>query len=147
MRLSSDLREFLELLNSRGVEYVIVGAHSLAFHGRPRYTGDLDILVRATPENGAKLVELLNEFGFADSGFKESDFTEPEQVIQLGRPPNRVDLLTSISGVATAEAFATKIATRLDDIPVFVLSKEALIQNKRAVGRPQDLADLDTLEN
>jgi predicted nucleotidyltransferase len=147
MRLSSDLREFLELLNSRGVEYVIVGAHSLAFHGRPRYTGDLDILVRATPENGAKLVELLNEFGFADSGFKESDFTEPEQVIQLGRPPNRVDLLTSISGVATAEAFATKIATRLDDIPVFVLSKEALIQNKRAVGRPQDLADLDTLED
>ena len=147
MRLSSDLREFLELLNSRGVEYVIVGAHSLAFHGRPRYTGDLDILVRATPENGAKLVELLNEFGFADSGFKESDFTEPEQVIQLGRPPNRVDLLTSISGVATAEALATKIATRLDDIPVFVLSKEALIQNKRAVGRPQDLADLDTLED
>jgi len=147
MRLSSDLRELLELLNSRGVEYVIVGAHSLAFHGRPRYTGDLDILVRATPENGAKLVELLNEFGFADSGFKESDFTEPEQVIQLGRPPNRIDLLTSISGVATAEALATKIATRLDDIPVFVLSKEALIQNKRAVGRPQDLADLDTLED
>jgi len=147
MRLSSDLREFLELLNSRGVEYVIVGAHSLAFHGRPRYTGDLDILVRATPENGAKLVELLNEFGFANSGFKESDFTEPEQVIQLGRPPNRVDLLTSISGVATAEALATKIGTQLDDIPVFVLSKEALIQNKRAVGRPQDLADLDTLED
>ena len=145
MRLSNDLREFLELLNSRGVDYVIVGAHSLAFHGRPRYTGDLDILVRATPENAAKLVGLLNQFGFADSGFKESDFTEPEQTIQLGRAPNRIDLLTSISGVTTYDAFATKISAMLDGIPVFILGKHALIRNKRAVGRPQDLADLDAL--
>jgi hypothetical protein len=87
MRLSNDLREFLESLNSRGIDYVIVGAHSLAFHGRPRYTGDLDILVRATPENAAKLVDLLNHFGFGDAGFKESDFTKPEQLIQLGRAP------------------------------------------------------------
>jgi predicted nucleotidyltransferase len=146
MRLSSDLREFLELLNSRGVEYVIVGAHSLAFHGRPRYTGDLDILVRATPENAAKLVDLLNQFGFADSGIKQSDFTEPEQMIQLGRAPNRVDLLTSITGVTADDAFATRIATELEGVPVFILSKEALIQNKRAVGRAQDLADLESLE-
>jgi hypothetical protein len=145
MRLSNDLREFLELLNSRGVDYVIVGAHSLAFHGRPRYTGDLDILVRATPENAAKLVGLLNQFGFADSGFKESDFTEPEQTIQLGRAPNRIDLLTSISGVTTDDAFATKISAMLDGIPVFILGKDALVRNKRAVGRPQDLADLDAL--
>jgi Nucleotidyl transferase of unknown function (DUF2204) len=145
MSLSNDLREFLELLNSRGVDYVIVGAHSLAFHGRPRYTGDLDILVRATPENAAKLVGLLNQFGFADSGFKESDFTEPEQTIQLGRAPNRIDLLTSISGVTTDDAFATKISAMLDGIPVFILGKDALIRNKRAVGRPQDLADLDAL--
>jgi hypothetical protein len=145
MRLSNDLREFLELLNSHGVDYVIVGAHSLAFHGRPRYTGDLDVLVRATPENAAKLVGLLNQFGFADSGFKESDFTEPEQTIQLGRAPNRIDLLTSMSGVTTDDAFATKISAMLDGIPVFVLSKDALIRNKRAVGRPQDLADLDAL--
>ena len=145
MRLSNDLREFLELLNSRGVDYVIVGAHSLAFHGRPRYTGDLDILVRATSENAAKLVGLLNQFGFADSGFKESDFTEPEQTIQLGRAPNRIDLLTSISGVTTDDAFATKISAMLDGIPVFILGKDALIRNKRAVGRPHDLADLDAL--
>jgi hypothetical protein len=146
MGLSNDLREFLGLLNSRGVDYVIVGAHSLAFHGRPRYTGDLDILVRATPENAHKLVALLNQFGFIDSGFKESDFTEPEQIIQLGRAPNRIDLLTSISGVSSDEAFATKIAAELDGIPVFMLGKDALIRNKRAVGRPQDHADLDTLE-
>ena len=146
MRLSNDLREFVESLNSRAVDYVIVGAHSLAFHGRPRYTGDLDILVRATRENAAKLVDLLTQFGFANTDFKESDFTESEQLIQLGRPPNRIDLLTSISGVTTDDAFATKMSAELDGIPVFILSKDALIRNKRAVGRPQDLADLDTLE-
>jgi hypothetical protein len=146
MRLSSDLREFLELLNSRGVEYVIVGAHSLAFHGRPRYTGDLDILVRATLGNAGKLVDLLNQFGFADSGFKESDFIESEQMIQLGRAPNRIDLLTSLTGVSTDEAFASRVATDLDGVPVFILSKDALIRNKRAVGRAQDLVDLESLE-
>jgi hypothetical protein len=146
MRLSNDLREFVELLNSRGVDYVIVGAHCLAFHGRPRYTGDLDILVRNTRENAAKLVNLLNQFGFGDAGFKESDFTESEQLIQLGRPPSRIDLLTSISGVTTDDAFATKMPAELDGVPVFVLSKDALIRNKRAVGRPQDVADLDALE-
>src|SRR5438552_18394843 len=147
MSLNADLREFIELLNSRGVEYVIVGAHSLAFHGRPRYTGDLDILVRATPENAAKLVDLLNHFGFAHSGFKESDFTRPEQLIQLGRAPNRIDLLTSITGATTEEALASKVPAELDGIPVFILSRAALIRNKRAVGRPQDLADLKLLES
>ena len=146
MCLSNGLREFLESLNSRGVDYVVVGAHSLAFHARPRYTGDLDILVRATHENAVKIVDLLNQFGFADTGFKESDFTKSEQLIQLGRPPNRIDLLISITGVPSDEAFATRIPAELDGIPVFVLSKNALIRNKRAVGRPQDLADLDTLE-
>ena len=145
MSLSPDLREFIELLNSRGVEYVIVGAHSLAFHGRPRYTGDLDILVRPSPENAEKLATVLTEFGFAESDFKPSDFTEPDQMIQLGRVPNRIDLLTGISGVATGEAFEKKISTELAGLPVFMLSKDLLIQNKRAVGRPQDLADLDAL--
>jgi hypothetical protein len=98
MALSKDWREFLELLNSRGVDYVNVGAQSLAFHGRPRYTGDLDILVRPTPENALLLVDLLKQFGFADSSLKETDFIEPEQMIQLGRAPNRINLLSSIRG-------------------------------------------------
>src|SRR6266576_2520289 len=147
MHLSNDLREFLESLNSHDIDYVIVGAHSLAVHGRPRYTGDLDLLVPATPENAAKLVDLLNHFGFADAGFKESDFTNPEQLIQLGRAPNRIDLLTSITGVTSDEALTSKVPAELDGIPVFILSKDALIRNKRAVGRPQDLADLTTLES
>ena len=147
MRLSSGWREFLELLNSRGVEYVIVGAHSLAFHGRPRYTGDLDILVGNSPGNAAKLVALLHDFGFAQSEFAVGDFTEPHQVIQLGRAPNRIDLLTSIDGVPTKEALATKLDATIDGVPVFILSKDALIKNKRAVGRPQDLADIEALRD
>jgi hypothetical protein len=145
MSLSKDLREFIELLNSRGVDYVIVGAHSLAFHGRPRYTGDLDILVRPSAENAARLVLLLKEFGFGQAGVKESDFTESDQIIQLGRSPNRIDLLTSITGVTDDEAFSTKVGADLDGLPVYILSKDALIRNKRAVGRPQDLADLEFL--
>ena len=145
MALNKDWREFLELLNSRGVDYVIVGAQSLAFHGRPRYTGDLDILVRPEPENARLIAQLLNQFGFAQLGFRETDFMEPGQIIQLGRVPNRIDLLSSISGVTIEEAFATKVSATLDNIPVFVLGRDELIRNKRAVGRPQDLADLATL--
>jgi hypothetical protein len=146
MALSKDWREFLELLNSRGVDYVIVGAQSLAFHGRPRHTGDLDILVRPNRDNARLLLAVLKDFGFEQSGFEETDFLQPEQIIQLGRVPSRIDLLTTISGVSTNEAFASKIAAALDGIPVFILGKEALIRNKRAVGRPQDLADIAALE-
>ena len=123
MALSKDWREFLELLNSRGVDYVIVGAQSLAFHGRPRHTGDLDILVRPTPDNARLLLAVLNQFGFERSDFKEADFLRPEQMIQLGRAPSRIDLLTSISGVSTNEAFASKISAMLDGIPVFILGR------------------------
>lgn len=146
MALSKDWREFLESLNSRGVDYVIVGAQSLAFHGRPRHTGDLDILVRPSPQNARLVLALLNEFGFEQSSFKESDFLQPEQIIQLGRVPNRIDLLTSLTGVTTDEAFDAKVSAIIDGVPVFVLGKGTLIRNKRAVGRPQDLADLSVLE-
>ncbi len=146
MFLSSDLREFLELLNARGVDYVLVGAHSLAFHSRPRYTGDLDVLVRPSEDNAALLVRLLEDFGFGESKFSASDFVEANQVVQLGRPPNRIDVLTSLTGVSTDEALTGKIAADLDGVPTFVLSRHHLIQNKRAVGRPQDIADLAELE-
>ena len=146
MALSKDWREFLELLNSRRVDYVIVGAQSLAFHARPRHTGDLQILVRPTPHNTRLVLSLLNEFGFRESSFKETDFLQPEQIIQLGRVPNRIDLLTSLTGVTTDEAFDAKVSAIIDGVPVFVLGKGTLIRNKRAVGRPQDLADLSALE-
>jgi len=146
MTLSKDWREFLELLNSRSIDYVIVGAQSLAFHQRPRHTGHLDILVRPTPDNARPLLALLNQFGFEQAGFEKTDFLQTGQIIQLGQPPSRIDLLTSISGVSTNEAFTSKISGTLDGIPAFILAKDALIRNKRAVGRPQDLADLAALE-
>ena len=146
MQLSADLREFIELLNSRGVDYPIVGAHSLAFHGKPRFTGDLDILVRPGPENAARLADVLKQCGFGPSQFTETDFLEEDQLIQLGSVPHRIDLLTSISGVPNDEAFATKVSGEIDKLPVSILSKALLIRNKRAVGRPQDLADLKLLE-
>lgn len=112
---------------------------------RPRFTGDLDILVRPTIENVTKLVDALQQFGFGVSDFSASDFTEPEQVIQLGRAPNRIDLLTSIRGVTIEDAFSNKVTAPLDGLPVAFLSKELLIANKRAVGGSQDLADLESL--
>ncbi len=118
MGLSKDWKEFLELLNSRGVDYVIVGAHSLALHGRPPYTGDLAILVRSTPENARLPVDILNEFRFAECGFKKRDFLKSEQLIQLGRAPTRIDLLATISGVSSEEAFASKVSADLEGIPV-----------------------------
>ncbi len=146
MPLSNDSREFVALLNSHGVEYLVVGAHSLAFHARPRYTGDLDVFIRPTAQNAGKMIAVLAEFGFADAEITATDFTKPEQIIQLGRAPNRIDLLTGITGVSAEDAFNSKVEAQLDGVPVAFLSKPLLIANKRAVGRPQDLADLDALE-
>src|SRR4051794_24216921 len=115
MSLSVDLREFVELLNSRGIEFVVVGAHSMAFHGRPRYTGDLDVLIRPTHENAEKISAVLEQFGFT-TGFKVSDFTEPNQIIQLGRVPDRIDLLTGITGVSTDRAFEEKVPAKLEGL-------------------------------
>src|ERR1039457_230743 len=99
--LPKDLREFIELLNSNGVEYAIVGGFALAFHGRPRYTGDIDFLIRRTPENAEKVARVLAHFGFGSLGVGAADFLKPDCIVQLGYPPNRIDLLTSISGVDT----------------------------------------------
>jgi hypothetical protein len=103
--LSSDLREFIHLLNTNSVKYVIVGAWALAFHGRPRYTGDLDIFVARDDENAGKLMAVIEAFGFAHAGIKREDFLQVDHVIQLGREPNRIDILTGISGVTFDEAW------------------------------------------
>lgn len=145
MPLPKDLREFIASLNSHRVDYVIVGAYALAFHGHPRYTGDIDILVGAAPENASRLEEVLREFGFGEAGLSARDFLEPEQVIQLGRAPNRIDLLTSITGVSFEEAWANRVPAELDGIPVSFIGRELLIRNKRATERVQDQADLEAL--
>jgi hypothetical protein len=145
MNLSQDLREFVELLNSRKIKYVLVGGHAVAFHGYPRFTGDVDFLIDASSENAGLVASAVDEFGFAQLGLKEADFRSPETIIQLGRAPNRIDILTSITAVSFAEAWATRVETKIDGLPVWVISKDLLLRNKLAAGRPQDLADAQRL--
>jgi hypothetical protein len=146
VKLQRDLREFIELLNSHAVEYLIVGGHAVAFHGYPRLTIDLDFFVRPDRENAHRLLAALNVFGFGQVGLDEDTFTNPDKIVQLGLPPNRIDLLTSISGVSFEEAWSRRVAGQLDGLPVAFLGREDLIKNKRASGRPKDLADVAEIE-
>lgn len=147
LRLHKDLREFVALLSSGGVDFLVVGGFAVAYHGYPRFTGDIDLWVRADEATGTKVVAAMEQFGFADLGFTATDFAVTGQIIQLGRPPNRIDLLTSISGVTFEEAWATKEAAELDGLPVFFIGKRALIVNKKATGRAKDLADVEELDD
>lgn len=146
MKLSPDLREFIELLNSHGVEFLVVGAHALAWHGLPRYTKDIDFFIQPTPANAAALMQVLEDFGFGALSLKADDFLQSEQVIELGREPNRIDLLTGLSGVAWAECWASRVEGEMDGLPVNFLGRELYIKNKLASGRPQDLADAQRLK-
>ena len=145
MLFPEDWRAFIGLLNSNRVEYMIVGAVALAHHGFPRFTGDLDVLVRNSPENAQRLESALAAFGFTALGLKAADFVEPDRVIQLGVTPNRIDLLTSITGVSFEQAWPDRIQVEVDGIPAIFIGRVALIQNKRSTGRIQDRADLEAL--
>ena len=143
--LQADLREFIALLSSHEVEYVVVGGHAVAFHGHPRFTGDMDFLVRPTPENARRVLAVLDDFGFGTIGVSEGDLTTPGRVVQLGHPPNRIDILTSISGVDFDAAWASRIETEMAGQRVRMIGWSELLQNKRASGRQQDLVDVAKL--
>ena len=145
METQPDFRELLALFNAHHVEYMIVGGYALAFHGAPRFTGDLDILVKPDADNAHRILAALEAFGFVSSGLTERDFVRPDHVVQLGVPPVRIDLITSLTGVSWDEAFAGRIAGRYGDAPVFYIGREQFIANKRATGRKRDLADLEVL--
>ena len=145
MEMQPDFRELLALFNVHHVEYLIVGGYALAFHGAPRFTGDLDIFVKPDTANAQCILAALEAFGFASVGLTLHDFERPDQVVQLGVPPVRIDLLTSITGVSWDEAWAGRIAGRYGDIPVHYLGRDQFIANKRATGRTQDVADLEVL--
>jgi hypothetical protein len=145
MEMYPDFAEILSLLNQNKVEYVIVGAYALAFHGSPHNTGDIDILVRPTPDNAGHLLMALRDFGFGSIGLKEGDFTQPGQIIQLGNPPVRIDFLTSISGVTWDQADNGKAAGKYGDVAVHYLGRDQFVANKRATGRKKDLADLEAI--
>jgi len=140
-----DYKELLELFNTNNVEYVIVGAHALALYGAPRFTGDIDILVRPTLENGKKIIKALTDFGFSFTDLSAADLTDPDKVIQLGYPPVRIDLITSISGPVWDEVDSGKVSDYYGEIPVYFIGRKELIKNKRASGRKKDLADLEAL--
>lgn len=145
MPLPKDWRAFIALLNSNEVEYLIVGAVALARLCLPRCTGALDILVRNSAENAERLERALESFGFGALGLKACDFVDSYQVIQLGRAPNRIDLLTSLTGVSFDEAWRERSEAELEGMRVNFIGRQALIRNKKATGRPQDLADLAAL--
>jgi len=134
-----------ESFNARGVEYVVVGGYALAFYGAPRYTGDIDLLVNRDPANAQRIVAALADFGFASLELTTEDFQNPDQIIQLGVPPVRIDLVTSIDGVSWLQAWNGKVKGSYGETPVWFTSREDLIANKNASGRPQDLADLQAL--
>ncbi len=146
LEVQKDIREFIELLLSGRVEFLLVGGQALAFHGVPRFTEDIDFLVHAAPENARRIESVLEAFGFGGLGLTAADFLEPEQVIQLGRSPHRIDLLTSISGVSWEQAWAARETVEIAGQSIPMISKELLLANKRASGRPQDLADVARLE-
>ncbi len=145
MEIQPDFKELLELFNYHKVEYMIVGGYALAFHGAPRYTGDMDIFVKHEASNAQRIMAALNDFGFGSTGLTTADFEKPDKIIQLGVPPIRVDLITSITGVSLENAFSAKQEGRYGDILVYFISREHLALNKRAVGRKKDLADLEAL--
>jgi len=145
MQLNKDLREFIELLNSNKVEYLVVGAFAVAWHGHPRFTADIDFLVATSAENASAVIAALDAFGFRSLGITPEDLRREDQIIQLGATPNRIDLITSISGVPFVEAWANRVTGLIDGIPVNFISREHLIRNKDASGRPKDLLDAAAL--
>ena len=145
MEIQRDFRELLALFNEHKVDYIIVGAYALAFYGAPRYTGDIDILVKPDTVNARRVITALEEFGFGSVGLTATDFTSPDKVIQLGMPPVRVDILTSITRVTWEEVFLGRVEGKYGGIPVAYIGREQFISNKKALGRKKDLADLEAL--
>jgi len=145
MEVQKDFRELLALFNKHKVEYIIVGGYALAFHGAPRYTGDIDILIHPDTANAHCILAALDEFGFGSVDLTAADFEKPENVIQLGVPPVRVDIITSLTGVSWEDACAGRTQGKYGDIPVYYIGRKQFISNKRAVGRKKDLADLEAL--
>lgn len=145
MEVQPDFRDLLALLNEHKVKYLIVGGYALAFHGAPRYTGDIDIFVQPHPGNAQCVIKALAEFGFRLPNLTADDFQHPNKVVQLGVPPVRIDLITSISGVTWDDAYASREAGCFGDVPVDYLGRKEYLSNKRAAGRRKDLADLEAL--
>jgi hypothetical protein len=146
MGVNPDFRDLFFELNAAEARYLVVGAYAVTFHSRPRFTKDLDVLVDPTPENAARVHAALRAFGAPLKDVTPKDLATPGIVFQIGVAPNRIDILTSIGAVEFGPAWKRRVDSTYGDCAIHVLSREDLIANKRAVGRPQDLVDLRELE-
>ncbi len=142
--LNRDFKEFVEFLNARGVEYLVVDGYALAAHGHPRYTGDIDFWVRPAPGNLDRLLRALDDFGFGALGLRAADF-DSDTVVQLGQPPRRIDLLTQIDGVTFDACYARRECVDIAGLPLAIIGLDDFKTNKAATGRLKDLADLESL--
>jgi hypothetical protein len=142
-----DFKEFLQLLNSKKIEYLVVGGYAVGFHGYPRATGDLDIWIAINKKNALKMVGALKVFGFDLPELREELFLEKEKVIRMGFPPMRLEIITSIDGVLFKPCYKNRVIADLGDLTVNFISKGDLLINKRASGRPQDLVDFEKLRH
>ena len=143
---NQDFRDLFVELNAHGVEFLVVGAHALAAHGHVRATKDLDVWVRADRENAVRILRALSAFGAPTDGVTEEDFASPGITFQIGVEPVRIDIITAVDGLTFEPAWQNRVASEYGGEPVFVVSRDDLIRNKRASARPQDLADLAALE-
>jgi hypothetical protein len=144
--LTGDFKDFVQCLAGRDVRFLIVGGYAVAFHGYPRYTKDLDIWIRSDTDNAERILLALADFGFGSLAIVESDFLNAEQVIQLGQPPNRIDMLTQLKGVDFDECYDQRVVETIDGTEVPFIDLPHLVANKRATGRAQDLADAENLD-
>ncbi len=145
MEVQPEYKELLKLFGENNIEYLIVGGYAIAFHGAPRFTGDMDLFTNPTGENAARILKALDDFGFGDLGLSPADFTTSDQIIQLGEPPVRINILTSIHGVPWEAAWNNRVLDVYGDISVTFIGREELIQSKRRAGRMKDLADIEAL--
>lgn len=143
MILAKDFEDFVKLLNRYDVAYMIVGGYALAFHGKPRHTGDLDIWINVSEKNANKMIEVINHFGLSSMGFSKEDFLKPGYITQIGYPPLRIDILNSIDGINFNDAITDMQKMQIDnDLSINYIGLNDFIKNKQASGRSQDIADI-----
>ncbi len=145
LNLPKDFKDLLKILSDNEVQYMIVGGYALSLYAAPRATGDIDIFVKVDQDNASRILKSLKEFGFGGLGITEQDLLTPEQVLQLGYPPNRIDILTGIEGVSWEEAFPNRKHIVHDDLVLPVIGKDDLIKNKLSTGRIKDMADVEKI--
>ncbi len=145
-RFSRDFLDLLTALNDADAKYLLVGGHAVAFYGHPRATKDFDIWVEASAENAARVVAALRAFGAPLGDLGEADFASPGAGFRMGSPPFRIEILTEISGVVFGDAWRRREEREIDGVVCLLIARDDLLRNKRAAGRPQDLADVDSLE-